>query len=90
MSNGNVTGKVVSDGGAPISDAAVSIRSGPGTESLPELPILTGPDGEFQLLGLPEGDFTIDAYHDGFEVGSASVSVGKGGAAQVQIRMKKA
>ncbi|MBL7255720.1 carboxypeptidase regulatory-like domain-containing protein [Paractinoplanes lichenicola] len=55
------TGRVVDNGGAPVADAAVVVVAG--SVPIPELALLSGPDGRFTLR-LPPGRFTLRAHGD--------------------------
>ncbi|GAB2586444.1 hypothetical protein Aab01nite_51560 [Paractinoplanes abujensis] len=71
------TGRVVDAGGAPVAHAAVVVVSA--TVPIPELALLSGPDGRFTLR-LPPGRFTLRAQG---EPGSGEASLDTTGAANL-------
>jgi hypothetical protein len=64
-------GRVVNADGVPVARARVTIVAA--TVPMPEIALLTGPDGHFELE-LPEGCFRLRAHAAG-EVGEVEVRV---------------
>jgi protocatechuate 3,4-dioxygenase beta subunit len=79
-----VTGRVVSQGGAPVAGARVSVDAlAGGHEDGPT--VLSGPDGRFSLGALPEGRYTVSAEAKRFRDGKAPLQVGRGGHVEVVL-----
>lgn len=78
-------GVVLDEAGRPVEDAMVAVVWG--TAPVPEIALLTGPDGGFRL-GLPSGRFRVRAQADQ-RVGEIEVEGGVGGAVIV-IRLQSA
>jgi plastocyanin len=47
---------------------------------------VTGPDGAFELDGVPAGDYEIDAWHETLGTRNAKVAVSAGGTADLEFR----
>jgi hypothetical protein len=47
---------------------------------------VTGPDGSFEIKGLPQGKYTLEAWHPTLGMKSMSVEIGKGKRADVTAR----
>jgi hypothetical protein len=69
-------GRVVNADGVPVARARVTIVAA--TVPMPEIALLTGPDGRFELE-LPEGRFRLRAHAAAGEVGEAEVEGGAAG-----------
>jgi hypothetical protein len=74
-------GRVVTADDVAVARARVTIVAA--TVPMPEIALLTGPDGRFELE-LPEGRFRLRAHGAPGEVGEAEVEV-EGGAAGVDL-----
>lgn len=72
QSNGTITGVVTDDTGEPLPGAQVVVV---GTM----LGAATGFDGDYQIVGVPEGEVTLRATFVGYSSEEAIVTVGAGG-----------
>jgi outer membrane protein assembly factor BamB len=68
---GDIEGTVTDAGGAPIEDATVRVLD---TDRVGQ----TGADGGYQLSTIPEGDWTVEARADGYQVERVDLSVEDG------------
>jgi hypothetical protein len=81
MTASRCRGRVVNADGVPVPRARVTIVAA--TVPMPEIALLTDPDGRFELA-LPEGRFRLRAHGPRGEVGEGDVEL-KGGAAGVDL-----
>ncbi|HEX2443674.1 MAG TPA: TonB-dependent receptor, partial [Vicinamibacterales bacterium] len=80
-STGGIAGVIRDATGAPLPNVTISVR-GPADRST-----LTGRDGRFQLPGLPEGDYELDAARSGFATARRNVRVVTGHTADVTLTL---
>ena len=50
---------------------------------------VSGADGSFTILGLPAGDYTLEARHDRLDTPTATVSVADGETATVEFTLAR-
>src|SRR5690554_8018390 len=74
QSAGSIRGRVMADDGRPLSGAQVILE---GTTR----GTLTNPQGQYLLVNVPAGSYTLQVRQIGYATGQAQVSVATGGAA---------
>src|SRR5690606_36072550 len=72
QSTGTVRGRVLTDRGAPLGGAQVSLD---GTT----IGTLTSAQGQFMLVNVPAGSYRLQIRQIGYETGTATVQVAAGG-----------
>ena len=82
-----IVGRVIGPGGKPIANARVYFTRGP--VPLPEIAALTDDSGGFSLTAPAPGKYVLAAAAEGLTDSSATVEVGKGREANVDIKLKK-
>jgi outer membrane receptor protein involved in Fe transport len=81
QSTGGIVGIVRDATGAPLQNVTISVRGSADGSTL------TGRDGRFQLLNLPEGDYELDAELSGFAPARRVVRVVTGQTADVAVTL---
>ena len=79
-----ISGTVLSASGQPVALARVYVLAAPGP--VPDVALLTGADGRFEIGALQPGAYEIGASTDGLGSGRVAVRVTRSGA-QVQIKL---
>ena len=82
-----IQGTAVDDDGAPVADARVVVLDSP--RPVPDVALLTGPDGSF-VLGVPApGTYRLAVHADGYEGAEATVEVPGDRPATVRLRLRR-
>jgi hypothetical protein len=82
-----IQGTAVDDDGAPVAEARVVVLDGPAP--MPDVALLTGPDGSF-VLGTPApGTYRLAVHADGFDSVEATVDVQSDRPAAVLFRLER-
>jgi hypothetical protein len=81
---GSIAGRVLAQGGSPVSGATVAMVGS--TQPHRDIAAVSGPDGSFRFGGLAPGSYRVEARAHG-RVGAADVVVTAGNPAAVEIRL---
>lgn len=81
---GEVAGRVVGPGGAPVAEVAVMITAGPPHA---DLAALTGAEGDFSFRDLAPGEYTFLANAPDHPPETRTVRLGPGEAARLEFRL---
>ena len=80
-----IQGTAVDDDGAPVAEARVVVLDAPAP--MPDVALLTGPDGSF-VLGTPApGAYRLAVHADGYDAAEATVEVQSDRPATVRLRL---
>lgn len=80
-----VTGVVLDASGVPVADVLVQPSSLDGSSPIPEMAVMTGPDGHFTWK-LQPGRYRLDVIVDGRAIASAGVTVRRGSLSSIRLR----
>jgi hypothetical protein len=82
-----VSGVVKSQDGRPVANAMVSFVQAP--VAVPEIALLTGEDGSFQLNAPSPGTYVMGANHPEEGAGQQQTVVGAEGATPIEIHLQR-
>jgi hypothetical protein len=82
-----IQGTAVDDDGAPVAEARVVVLDSPAP--MPDVALLTGPDGSFVLGALETGTYRLAVHADGYDGAEASVEVQSDRPATVRLRLRR-
>ena len=80
-----IHGTAVDDDGAPVAEARVVVLASPAP--MPDVALLTGPDGSFVLGALAPGTYRLAVHADGYDGAEATVEVQGDRPATVRLRL---
>jgi hypothetical protein len=80
-----VSGVVTDDAGRPLAEVAVAFAGAP--VPVPEIAVLTGPDGRFVLAAPAAGTYTVAVNAPGHAGQTVELQVEPGGAHEVEVQI---
>src|SRR2546422_7081085 len=82
-----LTGTVYSQGGGPVASATVTVTPIAGGSSQR---ILTGPEGTFNISGLPPGSYRVEVENSGFKRSSVqNLELTSGTASGIRVELER-
>ena len=82
-----IQGTAVDDDGAPVAEARVVVLDSPAP--MPDVALLTGPDGSFVLSAPAPGTYRLAVHADGYDRAEATVEVQRDRPATVRLRLRR-
>jgi len=79
---GTIAGRVLSQTGQPLQEVVVTVQGS-------ELSGLTNSEGRYLILGVPAGEYTLNATYIGYGQGSQTATVAAGGSAVVDFTLQQ-